>query len=249
MQTILCVINDHFFTVPIYQFALKMMRRFPTVLQSDPLIWFIQVDAFFGMSNISEDKRKFSELLFHLEAKILVHVVDVLQLPEEEQTYALLKKRIIATLNDLEAKRLKKVIHEWSLVDTKPSALFGKMRQLAGNLIAADALQLLWLQKMPREIRRILEMGQWNEGGAADGIEEAADLMHDLLAERCKLAKTLGELRQSINEIIRSLSHFNRESMRPICFFHKRFGMNSTRCKGRCSFPKPLRNPDSTARR
>lgn len=150
-------------------------RRFPPFSRTNPRIWFIQVETVFRASRVTNDKTKFVDVVCQLDAEVLAHLEDIFELPDAEQTYGLLKQRLVSQFSDSEAKRLQKLLQELSLEDKRPSNLLREMRTLAGNRVPDDFLKNLWLQRLPSQMQAILAMSNvdLNElANQADRISE-----------------------------------------------------------------------------
>lgn len=222
-------------------------RPFPPFMRSCPVLWFFQIEAIFSLSDVTDDRDKFVDIMCQLELEVLSYVKDIFDLPDEEQTYALLKKRLIAVFSDLETKRLQDQIKKLKIDGKKPSELLREMRVFAANRITEAKMRALWLKKLPLKMQAILAVSDMS----LTELSVQADKISDVLLsseENAENAKLMTELIRSVNGLfrqVRNLSNTIRHettgrSPARLCYFHKTFGAKATRCKKNCSFQSKM---------
>ncbi|GFS93834.1 putative gag-pol protein [Nephila pilipes] len=127
----------------------------PIFWRNKPKLWFLQLEAQFANSGISQDATKYNIVVAALDENVLDFVVDILSNPPEK--YDTLKKALLNRLTDTEESRLKKLLTDLELGDKRPSDLLRQMKSLAGNSISDEIIKSLWLQRLPQQTQAILQ--------------------------------------------------------------------------------------------
>lgn len=153
----------------------RVSVKVPPFWDKSPELWFVNIEAQFRVSGISDDCTKYYAIVAALNADVLLHVNDVVLNPPATNMYDTIKRRLIEGFSDSEQQRLKALLSELTLGDDKPSLLLRKMRQLAGTRINEELLQSLWLQRLPSQAQAILSV--------ADGKLDKLALMADKILE------------------------------------------------------------------
>lgn len=227
-----------------------------------PGIWFNQIEAQFVLNGVTADHTKFYYIMFQLEPKYALEVQDIFVNPPETDKYETLKKELIQRLSTSQTQRVRQLLEQEELGDRTPSQFLRHMRSLAGATVSDDFLRTLWSGRLPAMTRAIV-IGQADL--PLNKLAEIADQIHEGTAQKQvasveqdtvsdKLLKRLESLELQIAELSRSRSRdrsggdyryrsrsdSSKRGRSPaknrVCWYHKKFGNKSTRCRPPCSF-------------
>ncbi|GFU10141.1 transposon Tf2-12 polyprotein [Nephila pilipes] len=159
----------------------------PIFWRNKPKLWFLQLEAQFANSGISQDATKYNIVVAALDENVLDFVVDILSNPPENEKYNTLKKALLNRLTDTEESRLKKLLTDLELGDKRPSDLLRQMKSLAGNSISDEIIKSLWLQRLPQQTQAILTISN-------DTLDKIAEMADKIIAvysssEICQVTK------------------------------------------------------------
>ncbi|GFS89437.1 integrase catalytic domain-containing protein [Nephila pilipes] len=159
----------------------------PIFWRNKPKLWFLQLEAQFANSGISQDATKYNIVVASLDENVLDFVVDILSNPPENGKYNTLKKALLNRLTDTEESSLKKLLTDLELGDKRASDLLRQMKSLAGNSISDEIIKSLWLQRLPQQTQAILSISN----DTLDKIAEMADKIIAVysLSEICQVMK------------------------------------------------------------
>lgn len=152
----------------VEKITLARMRPF---FRGRPRIWFTQAEAMFARAGVRMDRTKVDEIICQLDSDILGAIEDFFERPRAEQTYDVLRERLIKEFSDSDTKQIQILLQELSLDDKKPSTLLREMKTLAGDRVTEGFLRNLWLQRLPRQMQAILSV----HTGALGELSEQAD--------------------------------------------------------------------------
>lgn len=149
--------------VPNAQPNINQVRvRVPPFWKQDPDLWFIQLEAQFTTSNIVTDLTKYNTVVGNVESGILSRVSDILRNPPANNKYDTIKNRLINVFQTSDTKKLKTLLQDLTLGDSKPSDLLHKMRDLSCGIVGDELLQTIWLQRLPTNIQSVLACSEDN---------------------------------------------------------------------------------------
>lgn len=131
----------------------KVSFQLPKFYRQNPSLWFYHLEAQFENNQIFQEKIRLNYLLGNIDWDITEIIVEIIK-GDKEDKYSLAKKRILVTFEESTANKLKKLTGEIELGDLRPSQLLRKMQVLADNDIYETALKTLWLEKLPRTIKK-----------------------------------------------------------------------------------------------
>lgn len=150
----------------------------PPFCVESPCLWFIRIESQFYIAGITQDLIKYHAVIIALDAEILNYVSDIIFKPPKENLYETLKHRILREVSDRKQTRIKSALSELTLGDNKPSHLLRKMRQLADLKVEDDYLKIIFLQRLPKEVRNIVSVVS-DDG--LDKLAAMADRIVDVL--------------------------------------------------------------------
>ncbi|XP_036345855.1 uncharacterized protein LOC118755113 [Rhagoletis pomonella] len=173
--------------------------------------------------------------------------------------YDTLKAHIVQRFGESEQRRIKKLLQELELGDMRPSQLLREMRKLDGNGMNDAMLKLVWLNRLPPDVRSIISISREPLGKVAclaDKILEARDgpqlhaasnavssvPNHTLTQQIEQLSKEITILKSRVSSQSRNR---NRSSLRnrpqtpqstaETCWYHFKFGDNAKKCRPPCT--------------
>ncbi|GFT64006.1 uncharacterized protein NPIL_530711 [Nephila pilipes] len=120
--------------------------KLPPLWKQNLKLWFLQAEANFELSGITNDVTKYNNVIAAIDSEILSVVSDLLFDPSHADRYTTLKNRLIQEFSDSENLQIRKLLFQLQLGDDKPSHLLRKIKELAGTTINVDFLRNLGLQ-------------------------------------------------------------------------------------------------------
>lgn len=163
--------------------------KLPPFWQTNPTLWFVQVEAQFYTFGIRSDNVKYFTVIGTLDSSVLQQISDIVEAPPEKDKYDGIKKALIARFSDSQDKQLRKLLNELELGDKRPSQLLREMKALAGTKIDESVLKSLWMQRLPSRIQIVLSASK------QDKLEDVAE-MADKIVE-ISLPGTVAAVSQS----------------------------------------------------
>ncbi|KAJ8939265.1 hypothetical protein NQ318_015223 [Aromia moschata] len=101
---------------------------------SKPEIWFTQVEAQFNVAKLTNDRKRYDQVLAELPLEVIDNIYDVLSNPPADNLYTHLKHVILIRLSSSEEKRLDDLL-SGSQMDRKPSEYYRYMLEWSAVLI------------------------------------------------------------------------------------------------------------------
>lgn len=229
----------------------RIAAKLPPFWKTDPVVWFIQVEAQFAISGIVQDETKYNTVIANIDSNILGEISDLLIAPPAEQKYNAIKTRLIKSFAESEERKLKTLLQDIELGDKKPSSLLKEMRHLAGTRISESVLKSLWLNRLPNSMQPVLTVLDVELTNLADAADKLVDSLGNhqinLVTNNTKAPMNdYNELKAEIEALSRKLDHQNRRRSRSRsrsnyrhqvsygdkCFYHAKFGMKAFKCSG-----------------
>lgn len=129
---------------------IRLPPYFPNSLNS----WFIQIESQFTIGRIKNDVTRYNYLISALPQDVCESLLDVLEKPPETDLYENLKKTIISRHSLSIERRIKKLISDADIGDSKPSEFYRRLKVLAGNsgTVGDELIKNLWLSRLPNLI-------------------------------------------------------------------------------------------------
>lgn len=224
----------------------------------NPSAWFKVLENQFSAANVVRESTKFNHAISMIDPDSIGKCLDIIEGLPQEQVYTKFKEDIINRFAESEQSKLQRALISVDLGDKKPSQLLCEMKALVGNSFSDEALKTLWLQRLPSQVRGILSVS--SEGLTALSIlaDKVVDTMStqnlnasscvnvsSLEAQICALTDRLGEMekrsRDTFRDRSRSRNPFRFRARSPsasskVCYYHRKFGDNATKCKKPCSY-------------
>lgn len=236
--------------------ASSVAVKLPEFWKSDPAMWFAQAESQFALANVTKDVTKFHHIVSKVDQSIICHIADLVQAPPENEKYKAVKDRLIARFALSPEARMERLLGSSDLGDLRPTHLLAKMQEMATGLgITEQMLKMLFLQRMPAQIRTILTISD----GTLSKLAEMADKMTELPQTSAVAASSstasedrLEKLQEQLEVLSMEFRRFranpdqkrSRSSSRSrapsvgreLCWYHKKYGHEAQRCKQPCSF-------------
>lgn len=245
--------------MPNDQEVSRVAFRAPPFWESNPRVWFIQIESQFRIAQITSDETKFHSIVAALDAKTLEGIVDLVESPPREMQYDTIKARVLDIYAKSDSARLRLLLQDMQLGDRKPSQLLNEMRNLARGDIKDEVLQNLWLQRLPLNIQQILSVSNdtlANLANVADKIFEVSPFtpacvnavngsseLETLKAELADVKRVLKSLEERGRTRQRTFSKNRKRSKsaqrnKDYCWYHDRFLDKAKKCVKPCNYPE-----------
>lgn len=245
--------------------AASVAVKLPDFWRNDPAMWFAQAEAQFALSGVVRDHTKFYHIVAKVDQGIICHISDLVADPPEQNKYPAVKARLISRFEVSPQGKLEQLLGSCDLGDMRPTHLLAKMQELSTGLnVNAELLKMLFLQRMPGNVKAILTISD----GSLSKLAEMADKMlesslsvaavgsgsssrqavssardpdetstNDLHEQVAFLTAEVRRLQSRSTSRSRSVSRSGR-SMDEVCWYHKKYGTRATRCREPCKFSK-----------
>ena len=129
----------------------------PEFTTKNPKTWFSAVEHIFTANGIESEADKFSNLLQHLDSQQLTHICDIIANSADQKKYSSAKERLISVHGQSRTQEISTLLNDTQVENgLKPSIIFSKLKNLAGENFDKELLQNIWLKKLPHRTREIL---------------------------------------------------------------------------------------------
>lgn len=222
--------------------------KLPIFWTQRPDLWFKQAEACFDISRVRKDTTKFNHVVANLSPDALETVSDLLN---ETTSYEELRDALIDRYSSSPSRKILQLLQDNNLGDRRPSQMLRTMRDLSCGSLQDTALKTLWLQRLPTSLQSILLACDEN----LDSLAVIADRIHDNSptvpvnevqeTSLQRLQDQIAELTNRLSKVsdsrarspVRRQPSSNSRSNDEICWYHRRFGKDATKCRPPCSFP------------
>ena len=131
--------------------------KIPTFFRSDPILWFVQVEASLRNARISVESTMADVVLAALDAEVVGCVKDIiLTSPPPADIFQRIKSRIITTFAGSAEGNLRKLLKGQVLTDGKPSLVLSRLRNLNDGQCDDAVVRSIFLDQLPSNHRAIL---------------------------------------------------------------------------------------------
>lgn len=233
--------------------------RVPPFWKQDPQLWFLQLEAQFANANIATDLTKFNTIVGNVDCDILTCVSDIIRNPPANNRYETIKTRLTKEFEETDNKKIKTLLNNLTLGDSKPSHLLRKMRDLSCGKVGDELLQTLWLQRLPNNIQSVLacsadalpvlatmadKIFETSEDSSIQGISSASNTNNDLVNMIYDLKNNIEALKKLHLSKPRTRSKSPNRNRSPsrsndsntYCWYHKTYKHKANKCVSPCSF-------------
>ncbi|UYV80712.1 hypothetical protein LAZ67_19001517 [Cordylochernes scorpioides] len=217
----------------------KLAFRAPPFWPNNVELWISQLEAAFGLAEISRDETKFQATVTSLDQPTLTYVADIVTPPPPPPPHPLGRP----------------------MGDQKPSTVLAAMQHQAGRNFSDTVLKMLWTRRLPQDIRAALaassETSLSNLADMADNIHEAilptvsavdqpstghsAEAHQQLMTQIQDLHTQVEALKSSMDTPhnrypnARYPTH-NKKRNAGTCWYHMKFGAQARKCLQPCNF-------------
>ena len=236
--------------------------KLPDFWKTDPEMWFAQAEAQFMLANVTRDETKYAHILAKIDQTVIHHIADLVKDPLLQNKYTAVKERLISRFTLSPQARLEGLLGTHDLGDLRPTHLLAKMQELSTGLgVDSTLLRMLFLQKLPTNVREILSI--CNEPLASIALmadkmietmsasvasiskpeEQPTPETDDLKAQVAALTAEVKRMRmQPSRSRSRSMSRTRDNAHSPsrnrddVCWYHRKYGNYARQCREPCSF-------------
>lgn len=203
-----------------------------------PDLWFVIAERSMAESGVTNPANKLTCCLRSIDNCVLKDIRDIVlgQTPAGQDEYEYFKERIVQRFTDSKNVRITKLLQDQEMGDRTPSQYLRHLKHQCGNSITEDALRVVWVKGLPKQMRvimatqedvplekaaaladTILETQRMPEysGSSAIAAVNVERQPNDMLAEMLvKTMTMLGEIMQTDRRYPRQRSR-SRSSSRP----------------------------------
>jgi hypothetical protein len=221
--------------------------KLPEFWAADLDLWFSQAEAVFRRSSVQDLHVRYDFVLIKLPKDVLISVRDVVRAvtDDTEDTYSLLKSRLVSSYAQTKWQLANKLLDVPDLGDHRPSALMDRMMSLlpAGEKPGV-LFQALYLRHLPLDMREHAGGCQFD---TASQMVEYADLLWDARGGACVDLYVVKEGarrgRQSSRSPRRSPGRRDKTpATRGFCRLHAKWGAKAFKCIPPCTFQESGNN-------
>ncbi|XP_018644587.1 hypothetical protein Smp_190300 [Schistosoma mansoni] len=240
--------------------------RLPEFDRSDPELWFAQLEHYFTRHNIKSEGIRYRDLCSILPPSVAKEVRDLILDPPSPQPYTILRREIMNRLSLSDSQGIQRLFQGETLGDRSPSQFLRHLQVLMGdNTVGEAVLKQGWIQALSCYVQHCLdaqdpETSLSHLARIADRIMERGPptgpgtINHTQKVESAKdpviegLIASVKSLTEAVTRM--QMGHRNRSPQRPrsksqmsrqpgqFCWYHWKFGVNSTKCMQPCAWPK-----------
>ncbi|UYV83240.1 hypothetical protein LAZ67_23000261, partial [Cordylochernes scorpioides] len=239
----------------------RLAFRAPPFWPNNVELWISQLEAAFGLAEISRDETKFQATVTSLDQPTLTYVADIVTAPPPSGKYDALKAGLLQRLGQSKQTKILQVLDGRPMGDQKPSTVLAAMQHQAGRNFSDTVLKMLWTRRLPQDIRTALaassETSLSKLAEMADNIHEAilptvsavdqpstghsAEAHQQLMTQIQDLHTQIEALKSSMDTPhnrypnARYPTH-NKKGNAGTCWYHLKFGAQARKCLQPCNF-------------
>ncbi|XP_037942468.1 uncharacterized protein LOC119675344 [Teleopsis dalmanni] len=232
----------------------RVSVKVPPFWHERPEIWFAQIEAQFAVAAITSNVTKFNTVVAAIESSVVADVADAVLHPPATGKYSYLKNQIIERFGESEQRKIQRLLSVIELGDRRPSQLLNELTALAKDKVSTEFLKSLSLQRLPPEVRAILQTSSVDLvelAKLADRICEVSSSGSSGSNETAMLCQRLDQIEQRLSRLDfggRQPSRTRQSSRRKSrtrsqstnhsgwCWFHSRFWEQARRCRQPCPY-------------
>lgn len=166
----------------------------PPFIRRDVGLWFIQVEALFRTSQVTDDQQRYDLTLAALDQIAANEVRELLEDPPETEKFKSLKKALMDRLAVSEESRIRQILANQQIGDRKPSQFLRQLKAKAGADFSIPVLTSIWKEALPLDVQMILA------GNPNLDLDHMAD-MADKIMSVAKPARAIAAVVESENQI------------------------------------------------
>jgi len=148
----------------------------PHFWDNDTDLWFMAIEDIFLLHDVTEERDRFELSLGSLDLRHLQKVRHVLQDLHKENPYIQIKLALSQAYSVSRRKQIDELLYHTSL-DHRPTELLAHMRELLGQTNSPESLEKLFLDRLPKAVRRIVVASH------SDSLDELAERADRVIAD------------------------------------------------------------------
>ena len=204
--------------------------KLPTFWTENAASWFNQAEAQFALRNITQDETKYYHVVSSLDMHTSARANVLMQNPPATNKYTALKNFLLKAYQLSEPERADMLLAMESLGNRRPSQLMSEILLLNGDKAQHFILRQIFMKALPENLRNALAPSK--EEDLSELAKEADRLMGTVSSSHTVTAADTDTVKKK----------------NQLCYFHRKFGTRSWRCRQPCSWKSGNDNADSLSR-
>lgn len=141
---------------PTSSILVNPVPRIPDFNPTDPELWFTIVEASFHRLNVTDNQRKYLDVLAVLPSRYISEVRDIVTKPLDNNSYNKLKEQLIKRLGASQEEKTRQLLENEAMGDERPSQFLRRLQSLAGSAVPEAMVRSLWVRRLPTNLQPIL---------------------------------------------------------------------------------------------
>ena len=140
--------------------------KLPTFWADKPEAWFVQAEANFRARRITSQKTQFNLVMVALDADTIDGVLDLLEIPPDDDSYDKLKARLVQSFKMSKVDKIKRALEFPPLADENPIKMADKIMALTREASGEDFAKAVFMLKLPDEVWKTMwaePLASWPE--------------------------------------------------------------------------------------
>ena len=133
--------------------------KLPTFWPDKTEAWFGQAEANYRARWITSQKTQFNLVVVTLDADTIDGVLDLLEVPPDEDSYDKLKARLVKSFKISKVDKIRRALELLPLADENPIKIADKIMAWTREASGEDFAKAVFMLKMPDEVRKTM----WTE--------------------------------------------------------------------------------------
>lgn len=218
--------------------------KLPPFWTAQPAVWFQQAEAQFVIRGITTEQTKYYHVISALDQDTAGRLIDFLQAPPDQDQYAALKTRLLATYSISRRDRASRILHMEGLGDRLPSVVMDELLSLMDNHTPCLLFEQVFLELLPSAIRIQLSDVDFTDLRAVARRADALWQIQQGINAGSGIHK-VSRSDESSMDVFKVTTASNQQRLRqptPVstnpewCFYHQTYGDKARKCKAPCSF-------------
>ncbi|ENN74641.1 hypothetical protein HUJ04_004771 [Dendroctonus ponderosae] len=221
--------------------------------EDNPKGWFEAIEAEFRLANIEQSLTKLDYVTSILTSNQTFPILDIITEPPAIEPYEKAKDRLIKEFENSYNSQYIRILDHVTLGDREPTEMLEEIKKLV-PLLNETTMRKIFVSKLPS---RAKEFASCLTKLSLDELAEVADLFQTNFNEQREqrrefdlLIAVIRALNNLVTEVRSSRECFeeyiygqgseeqssSESSDERICYYHRKFGDNAFKCKGRCNY-------------
>ena len=205
--------------------------KVPAFWTNNPKAWFSQLEAQFGLRNVTVDDTKFWYVVSNLDRDAADRCTAFLEAVPDTDKYPAIKRHLIRCFDLSDEERADRLLDLNQLGDRRPSELADVILRLCGTRDLNFLLRRIFMRALPCRIRSAIATCH------VKGLQELAaeaDLAMTSTAADTPVTPLSNCTERSSNDL--NIDAVNPSRKRNLCYYHQRFGARALRCRQPCDW-------------